>query len=146
MSVCSGNICRSPAMEAVIRHHLPGPDHGSSGTGAWHVGEPADPRSQRVMQERGYFIDHRAQQFRSSFFQEFDLILVADRGHYQHVLAMAPDGYDKEKIRFLREWDPQVSGDLDIPDPYYGDIEDYELMMEIIERSVIAMSKQMKVN
>ena len=85
-------------------------------------------------------------QFRSSFFQEFDLILVADRGHYQHVLAMAPDGYDKEKIRFLREWDPQASGDLDIPDPYYGDIEDYELMMEIIERSVIAMSNQIKVN
>lgn len=143
MSVCSGNICRSPSMEAVIRHYFPGVEHGSSGTGNWHVGQGASREAVATWEERGYQHHHRAQQFHPRFFSEYDLILVADSGHMKTVSALAPDKDALAKIHYLREFDPQADGELDLADPYYGTKRDYEEVFDIIERSVIEMHRQL---
>ena len=143
MSVCSGNICRSPSMEAAIRHYFPGIDHGSSGTGNWHVGEGASQEAVATWEDRGYRHEHRAQQFHPNFFNEYDLILVADSGHMKTLRGLAPNAEALGKIHFLREFDPEANGELDLADPYYGSRKDYEDVFDIIERSVIELHRQL---
>ena len=146
MSVCSGNICRSPSMEVVIRHYFPGVDHGSSGTGNWHVGQGASPEAVATWEDRGYQHDHRAQQFHPGFFEEFDLILVADSGHMKAVRALAPNDDALAKIHYLREFDLEADGDEDLADPYYGTRKDYEEVFDIIERSVGELHRRLQEN
>ena len=143
MSVCSGNICRSPSMEAAIRHYFPGIDHGSSGTGNWHVGEGASREAVATWEDRGYRHEHRAQQFHPRFFAEYDLILVADSGHMETLRGLAPNAEALGKIHFLREFDLEANGELDLADPYYGSRKDYEDVFDIIERSVIELHRQL---
>jgi protein-tyrosine phosphatase len=120
--VCLGNICRSPQAEGIFRKlvHDAGLDAqfhiGSAGTGAWHVGEPADPRTRATSARRGVPLNHRAQQFRAEHFADFDHILAMDRHNLANLLAMAPDEAARRKVRLLRDLDPAGTGD--VPDPY----------------------------
>src|SRR5262245_46051507 len=93
--VCTGNICRSPTAEAVLRHlakkesiqlHIE-----SAGLGDWHVGQPPDQRAQHYARSRGYDLSgQRARQVRRRDFEEFDLILAMDRGHLSELQQLAP--------------------------------------------------------
>ena len=83
--VCMGNICRSPTAEGVMRHLLR--EEGledeitidSAGTGAWHVGNPPDRRATAAAAARGIVLEGAARQVRPSDFDDYDLLLVADR-------------------------------------------------------------------
>ncbi|WP_434581752.1 low molecular weight protein-tyrosine-phosphatase [Carbonactinospora thermoautotrophica] len=137
--VCSGNICRSPMAEAVFRRcvaqaGLDGQvEVDSSGTGSWHVGEPADWRAVEALRGRGYACDHRARQFSADWFDRYDLIVAMDQGHVRALRRLAPDTQAAWKVRLLREFDPAAGDDLDVPDPdldvpdpYYGGQADFE--------------------
>ncbi|MEY2827931.1 MAG: hypothetical protein RLZZ183_1050, partial [Actinomycetota bacterium] len=80
--VCAGNICRSPIGEVVLKHKLNEVgltiEVNSAGTGNWHEGENANSKSIKVLTEKGYSVNHKAQQFKKSWFEEKDLILVMD--------------------------------------------------------------------
>ena len=141
--VCLGNIVRSPLAEALFRHEAQrrGVAHkyevDSAGIGSWHVGEPPDPRMRRVAQRHGLEYDHRARQFHPHDFDRFDLIVAMDRDNWTHLMALAAGRPEAQrKIRLLREFDPQSDGDLDVPDPYYDDLEAFEAVYQIIARSV----------
>ena len=128
--VCTGNICRSPTAEAVLRHlankesmelHIE-----SAGLGDWHVGQPPDERSQHHARNRGYDLSaQRARQVRARDFDEFDMILAMDRGHLRALQKMAPPRHHA-KIR------PFVA-DGDVPDPYYGGAEGFENVLDLVE-------------
>lgn len=133
--VCSGNICRSPMGEIVLRSLLE--DAGladrvtvdSAGTGGWHAGHPADPRTVAALARAGYDGSaHRARELTPPDLAERDLMLVADRGHLREVEAMASHCGGDPEIRLLRELDPQAvaDGTLEVDDPYYGDEADFE--------------------
>ena len=139
--VCTGNICRSPMAEHVLRKSIE--DEGleatvdSSGTGGWHVGDQADHRTVRTLQRHGYTFDHTARKFQRGWFDDYDLVIALDADHLHELRAMARDEEDRDKIRLLRSFDPTASGpDLDVPDPYYADDEAFEYVMELIERAV----------
>src|SRR5690242_4326472 len=93
--VCTGNICRSPTAEAVLRHlaaqegielHI-----ASAGIGDWHVGSAPDKRAQQHAKGRGYDLSSlRARQVTKRDFEDFDLILAMDRGHLRTLTRMAP--------------------------------------------------------
>lgn len=128
--VCSGNICRSPMAEIVLRHRIEeaGLDDrvviDSAGTGDWHVGRGADPRTVAALRAAGYDGSmHRAQQFEREWYATRDLILVADSGHLRAIQAMGLDGDDAAHVHLLRSFDPQAaaSGAFELDDPYYGD-------------------------
>ena len=141
--VCMGNICRSPAAEVVLRSLLAdaGLEHikvDSAGTGGWHEGDGADPRSQTTWERRGYSGLHTARQFRREWFDERDLILVMDSNNYETLLARTADPAHHAKVRYLRSYDPALVGVddievLEVPDPYYGGPQGFEHMLDLIE-------------
>lgn len=96
----------------------------SSGTGDWHVGERADPRTIDVLAAHGYDGSaHRAREFDATAFDAIDLVLAADEGHVRHLRRLAPTPHHRDRIRLLREFDPEAvaAGTLETGDPWYGD-------------------------
>jgi len=128
--VCTGNICRSPTAEAVLRRmaeqagvevHVE-----SAGTGDWHVGRPPDERAQHHAHGRGYDLSaQRARQVAQRDFEAFDLIVAMDRGHLAALQAQCPR-HHHAKLRLL------VPG-RDVPDPYYGGAEGFERVLDMVE-------------
>lgn len=132
--VCLGNICRSPLAEAIFRKQATeaGLDHhaDSAGTGNWHVGQFPDPRSIRVGVSRGCEMSMKARQVRSDDFQQFDWIIAMDRDN-AHDLKHWP-GSRHEKIHLMRSFDPNAES-KDVPDPYYGEHQDFEDVADMLE-------------
>ncbi|MFF0201024.1 low molecular weight protein-tyrosine-phosphatase [Streptomyces sp. NPDC005017] len=137
--VCTGNICRSPMAESVFRARVAGAgldgevEVDSAGTGGWHEGDPADPRTVAVLEEHGYDSGHSARQFQTSWFSRLDLVIALDAGHLKALRRLAPTGHDAEKVRLLRSYDPAAGDDLDVPDPYYGGMDGFEECLEMVE-------------
>jgi len=137
--VCLGNICRSPTAEGVFQHLINERKLGnyfeidSAGTSAYHIGEPANSKSQRTAQEHGITLHSRARQFQLSDLDYYDLILAMDKENLDNVKQMA-SGDHEDKLRLMRDFDPQP-GDGQVPDPYYGGPEGFENVFQIIKRS-----------
>lgn len=137
--VCTGNICRSPMAESVFRSRtveagLDGlVEVDSAGTGGWHEGDAADPRTVSVLEANGYDGIHTARQFQVSWFSRLDLVIALDEGHLKALRRLAPTPADADKIRLLRSYDPAAADNLDVPDPYYGGAEGFAECLELVE-------------
>jgi protein-tyrosine phosphatase len=105
----------------------------SAGTGGWHEGDRADPRTATVLEAAGYASAHTARQFRSAWFTRLDLVIALDDGHLRALRRLAPTPADAAKVRLLREYDPRQPDDTDVPDPYYGGMEGFEDCLEMVE-------------
>lgn len=149
--VCMGNICRSPMAEIVLRRLADDAGLGdrieveSAGTGDWHVGEPADPRTVDALRRAGYDGEpHRARQFDASRFGELDLVVALDRGQLRTLRGQAPTPEDAAKVRLLQSFDPAARADeQDVPDPYYSDDATFDRVLGMIERSAQALFRQL---
>ncbi|HUF46645.1 MAG TPA: low molecular weight protein-tyrosine-phosphatase [Vicinamibacterales bacterium] len=141
--VCLGNICRSPAAEAVFRHLAA--DAGwddrleidSAGTGAWHAGEPADRRMRAAARRRGIEVASIARQVAREDFARFDHIFAMDADNLEALHQLAPREH-REKIRLFRDLDPDEPG-ADVPDPYYGGPEGFDEVLDIVTRASRAL-------
>jgi protein-tyrosine phosphatase len=137
--VCSGNICRSPIAEAVLRRTVAEAglsdrvEVSSAGTGGWHAGDPADHRAMTALRRRGYPLEHVARQWQRTDFATADLVVALDDGHYRQLVRMAPDERERAKVRLLRSFDPAAGDDLDVPDPYYGGAAGFEQVLDLAE-------------
>ena len=129
--VCTGNICRSPMAEVVLRAKLAAAgiddvEVTSSGTGAWHVGDPMDARAAAALGRRGYDGSrHVARRFDDRWFGRRDLILGLDAGHLTVLARRAGPAYD-----VIEAFD-----DRDVPDPYYGSDGGFDAVLEQIEKA-----------
>jgi protein-tyrosine phosphatase len=139
MFVCLGNICRSPLGEVIFRHLVETRGLGdkfhieSSGTGSWHVGEPAHTEAAAVAKERGISLaDHSAQQISKKHIEQFDLLVAMDRDNRKNVKRML--GNSGTELVCLREYDEE-GDDLDVPDPYYLPDDSFPQVFDIIFRS-----------
>lgn len=150
--VCTGNICRSPTAEVVLRAQLARAGLAdlvrvdSAGLGDWHVGEGADRRSAAALRARGYDAGaHRARQFAAADFAERDLVVALDSGHLADLLALAPTAADRAKVRLLRSYEPAADeADLDVPDPYYGGGEGFERVLDLVESACAALLAEIR--
>jgi protein-tyrosine phosphatase len=140
--VCLGNIVRSPLAENMFRHKAGQAGLGhkyevdSAGTSAYHVGESPDKRMRRVAGRRGLDYDGRARQFEPQDLERFDLIITMDAENASSVLRVARTNAQREKVRRMRDFDPQGGPQASIPDPYYGGMQGFEEVYDIMERSV----------
>ncbi|MGV9419643.1 low molecular weight protein-tyrosine-phosphatase [Streptomyces sp. NPDC003674] len=139
--VCTGNICRSPMAESVFRARVEKAgledrvEIDSAGTGGWHEGEAADPRTVSVLDEHGYRTGHVARQFQPSWFARLDLVVALDTGHLKALRRLAPTEEDARKVRLLRSYAQPTPDDLDVPDPYYGGREGFQECLEMVEEA-----------
>src|SRR5690349_5388983 len=112
--VCLGNICRSPTAEGVMRHLLveegltEAVELDSAGTGDWHVGHAPDERSTAAAATRGIELTGQARQVDVADFETYDLIVAMDRSNHDDLLALAPDEEARERVKLLREYDPEA--------------------------------------
>ncbi|MFF3740576.1 low molecular weight protein-tyrosine-phosphatase [Streptomyces sp. NPDC002566] len=143
--VCTGNICRSPMAESVFRAHVTeaGLDGlveiDSAGTGDWHVGEDADPRTVAVLEKSGYATAHTARVFDRSWFARRDLVIALDSSHLRALRLLAPTPEDAQKVRLLRSYAPSAGDDLDVPDPYYGGPDGFDDCLEMVEEASVGL-------
>lgn len=149
--VCSGNICRSPTAEVVLRSMVSSAGLAdrvtveSAGTGDWHVGAHADPRTLATLRHHGYDGSaHRARQYDPEWFAEHDLVLATDAGNAELLRSMAPPG-EAAKVVLLRSFDPAAAGagDLDVPDPYYGEGDGFERVLRLVEAACRGVVEQL---
>lgn len=148
--VCTGNICRSPMAELVLRDLITRSGLGrlvttsSAGTGDWHVGEQADTRAVAALAARGYDgSHHRARQFDPAWFDELDLVVVLDRTQERILRNWATTEKDRDKVRLLLSFDAEQAPLSDVPDPYYSDDALFASVLGMIERANQALFTQL---
>ena len=136
--VCTGNICRSPTAEWVLRRKVEAAglhervQVASAGTHDYHVGAPADERSAHHAQLRGYDLSrHRARKVHPLDFRRFDLILALDRGHLELLADEAPPDA-AGKLRLLMEFAPRGFPE-EVADPYHGGRRGFETVLDQVE-------------
>ncbi|HJS28147.1 MAG TPA: low molecular weight protein-tyrosine-phosphatase [Anaerolineales bacterium] len=139
--VCLGNIVRSPLAENLFRQLAEDRGVGgrfavdSAGTANYHAGDSPDSRMRAVASRRGLDYDGRGRQFKREDFSRFDLIVPMDLENREDLESLAQSQNDRSKIHLLREFDPLSGGNESVPDPYYGPIEGFEAVFDIIDRS-----------
>jgi protein-tyrosine phosphatase len=145
--VCSGNICRSPMAALVFTEHLRREGLAdqvrvsSCGTGPWHVGEGADPRTEKVLADHGYPIEHVAAELDADHLSA-DLLVAMDSGH-RRVLERAGA---RGEIRMLRSFDPDSDDRDEVPDPYFDAERGFEIVMGMVEAAVPGMLERVREN
>ncbi len=141
LMVCTGNICRSPTAEGVLRHKLAQAgladqvEVESAGTVDYHAGSPPDHRAQQSALRRGYDLSRqRARQLRASDFERFDLLLAMDTEHLDRLVDMCP-GPLVDRIKLLMDYSLTRSRGTSVPDPYYGAPAGFERVLDMVEEA-----------
>ena len=141
LMVCTGNICRSPTAEGVLRRKLAQAgladqvEVESAGTVEYHAGSPPDHRAQQSALRRGYDLSRqRARQLRASDFERFDLLLAMDTEHLDRLVDMCP-GPLVDRIKLLMDYSLTRSRGTSVPDPYYGAPAGFERVLDMVEEA-----------
>lgn len=139
--VCMGNICRSPAAEGVLKKIIRDKNLSdkfyvdSAGIIDYHAGEQPDSRMISVMENRGYSLNHYARQINLKDFDIFDYIVTVDNYIFRELNKYPVDSDKKKKILKLADFLKNYS-EKEIADPYYGDEQDFNYCVDLIEDSV----------
>lgn len=149
--VCLGNICRSPMAHVVLESRISEAGLSdrvevvSAGTGGWHTGQPMDERAATILGGEGYDPSHHvARTFSIDWYAENDLLLAMDESNYADMADLSPSVASLAKLRMFRDFDPEATeGDNEVPDPWYGELEDYRLVLTMVERTADNLVKQL---
>ena len=145
LTVCLGNICRSPAAEAVLRQRADAlglaVEVDSAGTGGWHIGDPPHAPMIRAAARRGIDLAAlRARQFGTADFRRFDLILAMDRANLADIEALRPAGATTPVELFLTY---AMGAPIDeVPDPYYTG--EYDRVLDLIETAAAGLMNRLR--
>lgn len=141
--VCLGNICRSPTAHGVMARLVAEAglstaiEVDSAGTAAYHVGELPDERSREAARRRGIELTHRARQFAAADLDRFDLVVAMDGDNLSrlHRLRQLADDRTRPPILLLRSFDPTAAPGAEVPDPWDGDDDGFEEVLDQCERA-----------
>lgn len=142
--VCLGNICRSPLAEGLFLHKIK--EMGlsekflvdSAGTSNYHIGAKPDARTAKSAEKHGIYLPSRGRQFNRNDFYDFDYIMAMDKSNLINILEKEPaEPESKANVLMMRDFDNLGKG-LDVPDPYYGGEDGFDLVYQILNRSTDA--------
>lgn len=134
--VCLGNICRSPLAAGLLdflaetKNLSQFLEVDSAGTSANHVGQEPDPRAQTTAKNHGFVLTHQGRQIDLEDLEYFDEILVMDQSNLEAVLKLARKPQHQAKVRLISHYDPRKEKSREVPDPYYGELEQFEEVYE----------------
>lgn len=138
--VCLGNICRSPAAQAVMQRLVD--ERGltdqfvidSAGTSGYHCGDLPDRRMRVHARPRGYELTHRSRRIEGNDFERFDLIVAMDAANASDLRQMAATPEEANKIVMMGDYIGLLRRHYDyVPDPYYEGSEGFELVLDLLE-------------
>ncbi len=141
--VCLGNICRSPAAEAIFINLIEKKGLSncfivdSAGTGSWHIGKKADSRMRIAAEKRDINILSRARQITGKDFEKFNYILAMDDSNFINILDLKnrTSSTDFALIKKIQDF-RSVFNEQEVPDPYFGGAEGFDYVLDILEDSV----------
>lgn len=142
--VCLGNICRSPTAEGIFQHLVnerelqPYFEIDSAGTSAYHTGEGANSKAQKIARRHNVKIHSKARRFESFDLGYFDLIIAMDRENFANIQQLDKKKNYGDKIVLLREFDESPDNGQ-VPDPYYGGMDGFKNVFDIVHRSCRAL-------
>ena len=143
LTVCLGNICRSPTAEAAIAEAAAEADVevevSSAGTGAWHIGEPPDRRMRAAAADRDLHLAGSAVQVTAPAMADADLILAMDRRNLTELEVLAEAADISTPVVLFRRFDPEGDDDLEVPDPYFGGPDGFTEVVAICRRTAISL-------
>ena len=139
--ICLGNICRSPAAQAVMQRMID--ERGlsdrffidSAGIGGWHIGDLPDKRMRVHARPRGYELTHRARKVQGYDFEDFDLIVGMDASNIDDLCHLAATVEQKDKVVMMGDYIRRYPHYDYVPDPYYEGSEGFELVLDLLEDS-----------
>jgi protein-tyrosine phosphatase len=147
--VCMGNICRSPTAQGVfetlvqrenLARHI---KIDSAGTHAYHVGEPPDTRATEAAKRRGVDLTtQRARKVKPEDFLEFDYVLAMDSSNFENLREICHPDYE-DRLRLFLDFAPHL-GVEDVPDPYYGGLQGFERVLDLIEAAAEGLLAEMR--
>ena len=146
--VCKGNICRSPLAKGIAQHYIKRYnlqdkiEVDSAGLVEAHVGQIPDSRSIKVAKDNDVVLRHTAR-ILSQEDLDSDIILVMDRSNYDIIQEIVKGSGANTHIQLVREYDPKRDT-LDVRDPYYGNLTDFIITYEILDRSIKKFFSQLK--
>jgi protein-tyrosine phosphatase len=149
--VCLGNICRSPAAEGILRSlSQKDPQYKkmtikSCGIGDWHIGQHPDERMREAATTRGVNLTSRAQQFKLSFFDEFDYIFAADNEVLNDLYRYAKNPEHKSKVQLMTAYSSSYHNH-EIPDPYCHGTAAFDYVLDMLEDSCEAFLNHLHKN
>lgn len=136
--VCLGNICRSPAAEAVFKYHVQKNNLldffiiDSAGTASYHEGSHADRRMIERASLRDIKVTSIARQLQQSDLDKFDLIITMDDSNHNNVLKLCKSEIHRKKVKKMIEYSP-IRRLKEIPDPYYGNHKDFDQVLDLLD-------------
>ena len=145
--VCLGNICRSPAAEAIFIKKTQTLNISnlfevdSAGTGGWHIGKKADNRMINAAEMRGINVTSISRKINPQDFLTQDIIVAMDRSNLADINKLAQTCQSKENqvMRLMSQYDHKISDFVDVPDPYFGGDNGFEEVLDILETSIDQM-------
>ena len=147
LMVCLGNICRSPLADGLLLRKIKAQNLDaivdSAGTANYHIGKAPDVRMINTAAKHNTPLDFlRARQFTSQDFDKFDHILVMDHSNYSNVLALAQTEADQKKVTFFLDY-LYPNQQAEVPDPYYGSLEDFEAVYQLVDKATDALIQKL---
>ena len=142
--VCLGNICRSPLAEGILSSKISNMKVtvDSAGTAGYHIGSKPDPRAIDIAKKNNIDISSlRARKFEHSDFINFDKIYVMDKNNYYDIIDLAENKDQTSKVILITD---VLDSDSFVPDPYYGDLADFEKVFNLLEKICQKIANQIE--
>lgn len=145
LMVCLGNICRSPLAEGILKSKLKGDfEVDSVGTISMHEGEQPDKRAIKTAFNRGIDISgQRSRPITAKDLEEFDKIYCMDLNNMQDVFSLAKNEAQRQKIQLFLEEAGNTGENNEVPDPYWGDMEDFEEVFQLLDNAAEKIARKL---
>lgn len=145
LMVCMGNICRSPLAEGIMKSKLPETFLiDSAGTIAMHEGQHPDKRAIKTAENHGIDISRqRARQIKKVDLKSFDKIFCMDLQNLEEVISLAENEEERKKISLLLEAAGSINLEMEVPDPYWDGMEEFEKVYQILDKTCSKIARKL---